>query len=120
MNRHTLKLLVLAVSVLAVACRGGGTADGAPAAEKPEAAGHAHGGGVKVPAAHAEHGEGDGHGHGEGEASDLDRPVAPTLTRPPLPHGRAPQGYTRDKRTVRGRLEHYVPNVPGGTRERVC
>ena len=57
MIRRYPNVVVLAVAVLSLACRGGGHADAAP------------------PPANAAHGKEDGHGHGEEESSDLDRPL---------------------------------------------
>lgn len=69
-------VVVLAVALAAVACRGGGEAGEAPVAGKPGAeARHEEPGSEKPAVAHAGHGDGDGHGHGEEEASDLDRPL---------------------------------------------
>ncbi|MFY3743509.1 efflux RND transporter periplasmic adaptor subunit [Anaeromyxobacter sp. Red801] len=78
MNRHLSKRVVLAVAILAVACRGGGDAGAERAAGQSAAAGHEPGAGATAPP-HAGHedatGDGHGHGHGGDEPSDLDRPV---------------------------------------------
>ncbi|WP_242342053.1 efflux RND transporter periplasmic adaptor subunit [Anaeromyxobacter terrae] len=78
MIRRDLNVVILAVALVALACRGGGKPD-APrpdTAEKTRGeAGHEEHGPGTPAAAHAERGEGDGHGHGGEEASDLDRPL---------------------------------------------
>jgi cobalt-zinc-cadmium efflux system membrane fusion protein len=85
MNRRTLKLVVLALALAALACRGGGGQEPAGHAEhageeRRAVAGHAEGGHAEE--GHAEEGHAEeghaGHDHehgGHGEASDLDRPV---------------------------------------------
>jgi cobalt-zinc-cadmium efflux system membrane fusion protein len=79
MIRRNPKVVILAVTLAAVACRGGGKTDAAArsdTADKPRAeAGHDEHGAVKPAAAHAGHGAEDGHGHGKQETSDLDRPL---------------------------------------------
>jgi cobalt-zinc-cadmium efflux system membrane fusion protein len=76
MMRRNPNVVVLAVALVAVACRGGGTADPAHVAEKAAAeAGHEEHGTENLAAAHAGHGDEDGHGHAGEESSDLDRPL---------------------------------------------
>ncbi len=79
MIRRNPNVVVLAVAVLSLACRGGGHADAAQG--QPDAAGKEAGQerheehGPTAAAANAAHGKEDGHGHGEEESSDLDRPL---------------------------------------------
>ncbi|ABC80794.1 efflux RND transporter periplasmic adaptor subunit [Anaeromyxobacter dehalogenans] len=74
MNRHLSKRVVVAVALLAVACRGGGDAGGGPPADQPAASGHEPRAAANAPP-HADPADGEGHDHDGGEPSDLDRPV---------------------------------------------